>query len=220
VNIRVAFKIATAIFNPATAKFVSGDFMMTRTTLHIDASARLTGSTTRDLTKQILDQLGTDQVIRRDLATSLPHITEDWIAANFTPADQRTEQQKQTLAQSDHLVDEIARADTLVIGLPIYNFSVPASLKAWIDLISRVGLTFHYTETGPQGLMTGKRAIVAIASGGTPVGSDMDFASGYIRHALGFIGITDVTFVAADAMAVNPEAALATTTAQVQALAA
>jgi len=127
-------------------------------------------------------------------------ITEDWIGANFTPADQRSDEQRQILALSDSLVDEIARADTLVIGLPIYNFSVPASFKAWIDLVARVGLTFAYTETGPKGLLTGKRAIIAVASGGTTVGSDADFATGYVRHVLGFIGITDVTLIAADAM--------------------
>jgi FMN-dependent NADH-azoreductase len=193
---------------------------MTRTTLHIDASARFTDSTTRGLTKQILDHLGTDQVIRRDLAEALPNITEAWIGANFTPVDQRTAEQTEALALSDQLVDEIARADTLVIGMPIYNFSVPASLKAWIDLISRAGLTFHYTENGPEGLMIGKRTIVAIASGGTAIGSEIDFASGYIRHVLGFIGITDVTFVEAGSMAIDPDAGLATANAAVQALAA
>jgi FMN-dependent NADH-azoreductase len=193
---------------------------MTRTSLHIDASARLTDSTTRGLTKQILDHLGTDQVIRRDLAKALPNITEAWIGANFTPVDQRTAEQTEALALSDQLVDEIARADTLDIGMPIYNFSVPANLKAWIDLISRAGLTFHYTENGPEGLMTSKRAIVAIASGGTAIGSEIDFASGYIRHVLGFIGITDVTFIEAGSMAIDPDAGLATANAAVQALAA
>ncbi len=83
-------------------------------------------------------------------------------------------------------------ADTLVIGLPIYNFGVPAALKAWVDQVARAGVTFRYTETGPKGLLTGKRAIIAVASGGTEAGSDVDFATGYIRHVLGFIGITDV----------------------------
>ncbi len=193
---------------------------MTQTILHIDASARLTNSATRTISRQILDHLGADQVIQRDLVEPLPQVTEDWIDANFTPADQRSADQKTTLALSDRLVDEIARADTLVIGLPIYNFSIPASFKAWIDLVARVGLTFAYTENGPRGLMEGKRAIIALASGGTAIGSDGDFASGYVRHVLGFIGIGDVTFITADTMASNPESAMAAAETAVQALAA
>ena len=89
-------------------------------------------------------------------------------------------------------------ADSLIIGVALYNFSIPASLKLWIDLVCRTRKTFVYSEGKPKGLMTGKRAIVCFASGGTPFGSDIDFASGYVRHILGFIGITDVTFIAAD----------------------
>ena len=193
---------------------------MTPTILHIDASARRENSTTRTLSLRILDHLGADQVISRDLAEPLPQVTEDWIGANFTPADQRSPKQHQLLALSDQLVDEIARADTLVIGLPVYNFTVPAAFKAWIDLVARVGLSFHYTDTGPKGLLDGKRAIIAIASGGTAIGSEGDFASGYVRHMLGFVGITDVTFVAADTMASDPDTALATASRAIQALAA
>lgn len=194
--------------------------MMTSTILHIDASARRINSTTRSLSGQILDHLAGDQVIHRDLADPLPQITEDWIGANSTPADQRDAPQRAVLALSDQLVDEIVRADTLVFGLPIYNFSVPAAFKAWIDLVARAGRTFRYTETGPKGLLTGKRAIIAIASGGTKVGSDADFATGYVRHVLGFIGITDVTFIAADATAIDPEATFAASETAIRALAA
>lgn len=181
---------------------------MTKTILHIDASARRTGSTTRDLSARVVRHLGASHIIRRDLATPLPLLTEDWIGANFTPADQRDETQRDLLALSDALVKELQQADTVVIGLPIYNFSVPAAFKAWIDLVARAGLTFAYSEAGPRGLLEGKRAILAIASGGTAVGSDIDFATGYARHVLSFIGITDVDVVAADQMALNPEAAL------------
>lgn len=144
---------------------------MTTRFLHIDASARLSDSATRALSRQILEQLGASQVIRRNLADPLPQITEAWVAANFTPADQRNTAARDILALSDQLVDELARAETLVIGLPIYNFTVPAAFKAWIDLVVRVGLTFHYSDTGPEGLLKGKRAIIAIASGGTKIGS-------------------------------------------------
>ncbi|WP_170452966.1 FMN-dependent NADH-azoreductase [Ruegeria arenilitoris] len=181
---------------------------MTKTILHIDASARRTGSATRDLSARIVQHLGAGRIIRRDLATPLPLLTEDWITANFTPADQRDATQRDLLALSDELVKELQQADMVVIGLPIYNFSVPAAFKAWIDLVARAGLTFSYTENGPKGLLEGKRAILAIASGGTAVGSEIDFATGYARHVLGFIGIHDVDVVAADRMALDPEATL------------
>lgn len=193
---------------------------MTKTILHIDASARRTGSATRDLSARIVRHLGAGRITRRDLATPLPLLTEDWIAANFTPADQRDAVQRDLLALSDELVAELQQADTVVIGLPIYNFSVPAAFKAWIDLVARVGLTFSYTENGPNGLLTGKRAVLAIASGGTAVGSEIDFATGYARHVLGFIGIHDVDVIAADQMALDPEAALSSAQKAVSELAA
>ena len=182
---------------------------MTDTILHIDASARRQGSVTRDLTARILAQLPVANVITRDLADApLPQITEEWVNANFTPADSRTDAQKETLALSDALVAELQAADTVVIGLPIYNFGVPAALKAWVDQVARAGLTFRYTENGPQGLLEGKHAIVAVASGGTQADSDIDFATPYIRHVLGFIGITDVTVIAADQMMIDADASL------------
>ena len=97
----------------------------------------------------------------------------------------------------------------LVIGLPIYNFTLTAQLKNWLDQIARAGLSFRYTETGPEGLLKGKRAIIAYTAAGTPMGSDLDFASGYLRHMLGFLGISDVEFVAADGLAFDREAGLA-----------
>ena len=193
---------------------------MTSTVLHIDASARTENSVTRKLSGQIVDRLAADTIIRRDLASPLPQLSEDWITANLTPAEDRDPVQRDILALSDQLIDEIQRADTLVIGLPVYNFSIPASLKAWIDLIARAGVTFRYTEDGPRGLLSGKRAIIALASGGTPVGSNIDFASGYLRHVLGFIGIKDVEIIAADRLAIDPEATLSAAEAEVEKLAA
>jgi FMN-dependent NADH-azoreductase len=182
---------------------------MSKTLLHIDASARTEGSTTRSLSASVVERLTPTRTTRRDLASPLPLIDEAWVGANFTPADQRDAVQQDILALSDQLVQELVEADTIVIGAPVYNFSVPASLKAWIDLVARAGLTFSYTETGPKGLLEGKRAIVVLASGGTPIGSEVDFASGYITHVLGFLGITDVQVIAADSMAVDPDAAVA-----------
>jgi FMN-dependent NADH-azoreductase len=193
---------------------------MTHTVLRIDASARHSGSESRALTQRIIDRLAPEAVINRDLAVAMPAIDADWLAANWTPADDRTDAQRQTLALSDTLIEEMKSADTIVIGAPIYNFGIPATLKTWIDLIARAGITFKYSETGPQGLLTGKRAIVAITSGGTQVGSEIDFASGYLRHVLGFVGITDVQFVAADQLMVDAEASHAKATAALEALAA
>lgn len=171
---------------------------MTNTILRIDASARTTGSTTRALNDQVIATLSQDgpvSIVTRDLTRPLPQINETWVNANFTAPDMRDDAQKATLALSDTLVAELKSAETLLIGLPIYNFSVPASLKAWIDQVSRVGETFRYLENGPEGLLINKRAIVSVASGGTEVGSDIDFATTYLRHVLGFLGVTDVTFV-------------------------
>ncbi|MEJ6393671.1 NAD(P)H-dependent oxidoreductase [Gymnodinialimonas sp. 2305UL16-5] len=193
---------------------------MTTHLLRVDASARRTGSITRDLTDRIIAKLNADAVTTRDLAESLPHVSEAWIGANFTPADQRSAEQREILSGSDALVDEVIAADMLVIGVPIYHFSVPTALKAWIDMVARVGRTFQYTDTGPKGLLTGKRAILAVASGGTEAGSEIDFATGYMRHVLGFIGITDVQIISADQMAVDPDATLAKAHAEVAALAA
>ncbi|WP_299778806.1 FMN-dependent NADH-azoreductase [uncultured Roseobacter sp.] len=192
---------------------------MTQTILHIDASARFAGSTTRQLTASIVEKLG-GTVIRRDLSEAVPQITEAWVSANFTPAAQRNPAQKDTLALSDTLVQEVTAADVLVIGVPVYNFGVPAALKAWIDQIARAGLTFKYTENGPVGLLEGKRAVIALATGGTPVGSDIDFASGYMRHIMGFVGITDVDFVTADRVMADADKAIADANAQIDALAA
>lgn len=178
--------------------------MTTDTVLRIDASARKSGSATRVLTAALLDTLAPAKVVTRDLAdTPLPQIDEDWVGANFTPAEDRTEAQKARLALSDTLVRELQEADTLVIGLPVYNFGVPAALKAWVDLVARAGVTFRYTANGPEGLMKGKKAIIAFASGGVPLGSDIDFASRYLIHLLGFVGITDVKIVTEQAEAVE-----------------
>lgn len=193
---------------------------MTKHILRIDASARHDGSVSRGLTDKVIAKLSPADVTIRDLSTPLPLIDSTWIGANFTPADDRSEDQKGTLALSDTLIQEVKAADTLVIGLPIYNFGVPSGFKAWIDLVARAGVTFRYTENGPEGLLTGKRAILAVASGGTEVGSDYDFATTYARHVLGFIGITDVTVVAADRLMLDPEASHKVANDQIDALAA
>ncbi|RVU85347.1 FMN-dependent NADH-azoreductase [Leucothrix sargassi] len=175
------------------------------TVLRIDASMRTEGSVSRILTDAVIQALGTDKVITHDLlASPAPLINEEWITANYTPEDQRNDAQKESLALSDQLITDMQAADTFVIGVPIYNFTVPAALKAWVDQICRAGVTFRYTENGPQGLLENKRAILVIASGGVPVDSPMDFATPYMRQVLAFIGITDVEIIAADSLMSDP----------------
>jgi FMN-dependent NADH-azoreductase len=169
--------------------------------LEVSAGARSEGSISRQLTADLVAALESrysdTETVRRDVAAGLPFINEAWVAANFTPEEERTGQHRQTLAESDALVAELVAADVLVIGAPIYNCSVPATFKAWIDMVARARLTFEYTENGPKGLLENKKAYVVVPSGGVPVGSPVDFATPYIRHALSFIGIIDVEFIGA-----------------------
>ena len=183
-----------------------GDMEMTDKTLQIlelSSSGRQDGSITRQLSAELIaaleDRHGTIDITRRDLAAGVPFVNEAWIEANFTPDEERTTKHQETLAYSNELVEELKNADTLVIGVPIYNFSIAATLKAWIDMIARARLTFRYTDNGPVGLLEGKKAYLVVATGGVPVGSAMDFATPYLRHALSFVGITDVEIVAAAA---------------------
>ncbi|MEM7327980.1 MAG: NAD(P)H-dependent oxidoreductase [Pseudomonadota bacterium] len=174
---------------------------MARNILHINTSARTDGSISRSLSQTVVETISSteSQVVVRDIGiTPLPLLTESWVGANFTPDDARTAEQTEILALSDQLIAEIEAADTLVLGVPIYNFGVPAAFKAWIDLVARARKTFKYTENGPVGLLNGKKAYVVIASGGTASGSEIDFATPYVKHVLGFLGIHDVSFVTAD----------------------
>lgn len=189
--------------------------------LRIDSSARNLGSVTRSLADETIERLaevGPITLNSRDVATGLPFVDEDWVSANFTPADARSETHIAKLALSDSLVNEIQNSDTIVISTPIYNFGIPATLKAWIDMICRAGVTFRYSENGPVGLLEGKRAILLIASGGTAVGSPVDFATPYLKQALAFIGITDVTVIAADALGSQAEEKRAEASSKIQAL--
>ncbi|SNS18068.1 FMN-dependent NADH-azoreductase [Antarctobacter heliothermus] len=193
---------------------------MTQTVLRIDASARTEGSVTRQLADTVISRLDPAQVVSRDLTTSVPQIDSTWLAANFTAADERTAEQQDALALSDVLIDEVRAADTIVIATPIYNFGAPSSLKAWFDMIARAGITFRYTETGPVGLLDGNRVILVIASGGTEVDGPIDFATPWLRHVLGFVGITDVQVVRSDRLMVDAEASKARADADLRNLAA
>jgi len=174
-----------------------------RNILHITASIRADGeSISRGLGQRLVEGLAARTgagVTTRDLAANdLPYVSAARFAANLTPAAERTPEQAQLAAIADELIAELQAADTIVIASPIYNFGPPATLKAWADLVARAGTTFRYTPTGPEGLLTGKKAYLAIASGGTPVGADFDFMSRWLTFFLGFLGITDFEIVAAD----------------------
>ncbi|MGB0722975.1 MAG: FMN-dependent NADH-azoreductase [Gammaproteobacteria bacterium] len=192
--------------------------------LRIDASARRQGSVSRELGDRLSARLkaqhGAITVVERDLTQGLPLLNETWIGANFTAADQRDSDQRAALALSDTLIDEIRNADRIIMTVPVYNFGIPAALKAWVDLVCRAGETFRYTATGPQGLLEDRPTYLLMASGGTPIGSDIDFASGYLRHVLGFIGIHDIHTVAADQVMIDGEAAQARAHGQLDQLAA
>lgn len=170
--------------------------------LYITASIRSENeSVSRGLGQRIVDGLVAKggALTTRDLAANdLPFVSAERFGANLTPAAERTPQQAELAAIADQLIAELQAADTIVIASPIYNFGPPAVLKAWADLVARAGTTFRYTATGPEGLLKGKKAYLAIASGGTPVGADFDFMSRWLTFFLGFLGITDVEIVAAD----------------------
>jgi len=186
--------------------------IMTQQILRIDASMRKNGSYSRTLSNKLITQLKgqtPSNVKERDLADGIPFINEAWIEANFTDIAERTSEQRSVLSFSDALINELKNADTLVIGLPIYNFSFPAAFKAWIDQVARAKVTFRYGDNGPEGLLENKKAYVIISSGGTQLGSEVDFVTDYIHHVLAFIGIKDVTIIDSSGIGKNEEKVIA-----------
>ncbi len=165
------------------------------TLLRIDSSARTEGSVSRALTSEFITKLNAEKIISRDLSDGIPLLNAEWVQSTFIAPEERTLEQKDALSFSDTLVEELKAANTIVIGLPVYNFSISASLKAWVDQVCRAGVTFAYTEKGPVGLLTDKKVYLVYASGGVPAGSDYDFATPYMKQAFGFLGITDVTIL-------------------------
>ena len=165
--------------------------------LRVDSSMRTEGSVSRNLADKLVERLsdGSTQVTERDLANGIELINENWIGSNFTDPADRSDEQKTSLATSDELVNELREADTVVITAPVYNFHVPAALKAWIDMVARARETFRYTEEGPVGLLTGKKVYVVMTSGRTVLGAENDFVSGWLKYILAFMGMTDVTFI-------------------------
>ena len=146
------------------------------------------------------------EVIVRDLARNpVPHLTAERFGAFLARPQDRTPEQEAIVRESDALIEELQRADTIVLGLPLYNFTVPSTLKAYFDHIARAGVTFKYTATGSVGLLTGKKAYVTAARGGLYAGTGSDTQTPYLRQFLGFLGIDDVEFVYAEGLAISEE---------------
>ena len=176
------------------------------TLLRIDSSPMFQASVSRHLTGEFVWRWralhpGGNLIVRDLNKTALAPVTAEWIGAAHTPEEHRSAEQKQLLALSDSLIAELEAADEYVIGLPMHNFSVPSTLKLWIDLIARAGKTFSYADGHPKGLLQGKKATFLVASGGkydagTALAS-FNFVEPYLRAAFAFLGITDSTFISA-----------------------
>lgn len=172
--------------------------------LQIDSSARRK-SITRGLTAEFAEAWKKEnpegEVMVRDLAaSSLPLITDEWTQAAYANPSKLAAAERQALAISDALIDELEAADTIVIGAPMYNFTISSPLKAWIDQVVRIGRTFAYGPNGPKGLLSGKKVVVITSRGGSYESSRSryDFQEPYLRHILGYIGLADVTFIHAE----------------------
>lgn len=151
-----------------------------------------------------------DVVDRELMPASMPHLSAETYVAMGKPPVELTPQMKAAIALSDTLIAEVEAADIIVLAVPMYNFGIPSTLKAWLDHIARAGRTFRYTASGPEGLLTGKKVFVFTSRGGIysegPM-QDLDFQTGYLRAVLGFLGMTDVSFVNFEGFAMGPEAA-------------
>lgn len=174
------------------------------TILRIDSSVSGDASVTNRLNELLVQTIGNGAtVIRRD-ATQLPSLTTELFAAAGTAEADRTPDQAELIAVADEAIAELESADILIIGAPIYNFGVPSGLKSWMDLVTRAGRTFQYTATGGEGLLANKKTYITSASGGVPIGSEMDFATPNIRTLLEFLGITDITLIGAGGLMIDP----------------
>jgi len=183
--------------------------------LHVSSSPLGDKSVSRKLSTHLIDHLlkqhPDSRLINRDLATTPPpHLDGLVIGGFYTPADQRDEALNNAVKLSDEFIGELKQADIIVIGAPMHNFSIPSSLKAWIDHVARVGETFSYGENGPVGLLVGKKTYVMSARGGVYSQDSMaalDHQEPYLKTVLDFIGLTDVTFIRAEGVAMGDEVA-------------
>lgn len=179
--------------------------------LQINSSARGEGSNSTRVANVIVERLRASNpgasVVVRDLARNPhPSLDEAALGALFTPAEQRTAEQAARVALDDALITEIQAADAVVLGVPMYNFGIPAQLKNWLDAIARAKVTFQYTANGPEGLLKNKTVYVAFARGGRYRDTPADTQVPYLKTILGFLGMTDVRFVFAEGFAMGPDA--------------
>jgi FMN-dependent NADH-azoreductase len=182
--------------------------------LHIVSSPRGNASYSNRVAGNVVDELvrrdpDATVTVRNVAIDPLPHIDDDFVAATRSPNGPQTERQRALLAQSDALVDELFAADVVVLGAPMINFTIPSTLKAWIDNVARAGRTFSYSEAGPKGLVTGKQVILIGARGGvySEAAKPLDFQIPYLKSVLGFLGMTEVEVLEVDGTAYGPEAA-------------
>ncbi len=179
--------------------------------LQINGSARSAAGNSTRIASDIVARLQAANpgatLVQRDLARDpAPVIDEAALGALFTPAEQRSPEQAARVAASDALIAEVQAADVLVLGVPMYNFGVSAQLKNWIDAIARAGVTFRYTENGPEGLLKGKKVFVACARGGRYRGTAADTQTPYLQTVFGFLGMNDVRFVYAEGLNMGEDA--------------
>ncbi|MEM5310409.1 NAD(P)H-dependent oxidoreductase [Paraburkholderia sp. JHI869] len=195
------------------------------TILQINSAARSQGAQSTLLVNELTEKLQQSnpgaQVVTRNLqAEPLPHLDDAILGAFFTPAEQRTPEQQAIAARSEALIAELQAADVIVIGAPMYNFGISSQLKTYFDFIARAGITFRYTANGPEGLVTGKKVYVVTARGGKYHGTPHDSQTPYLTSFLGFLGMTDVSFIHAEGLAMGPDAASAALASARQAIAA
>ncbi len=161
------------------------------------------------LANEYLDNLAKQsevQITRVDLTElALPHLTGEEMQAWMTESSERSEAQQHLASYSDDIVEAVKRADEIVLAVPMYNFGIPSSLKAYFDRIARAGITFKYTEQGPVGLLENKSALVFAARGGVYLGSEFDTQTPYIKHFLNFVGISEVKFVYAEGLSMGED---------------
>jgi FMN-dependent NADH-azoreductase len=183
---------------------------MPRKILHIDASAQGERSESRRLSNDFIEHWQTrypeDRITRRDIVENpLPHIDDLIVGSMMTPAGQRSPEQGVAAEQYEELVREFLDADVLVLGVPMYNFTIPSTLKAWIDHITVPGQTFRYTAEGPVGLVRGKQVHILSTRGGFYEGSPMDHQVAYLQTLFGFLGVEDIQVIQAEGLNISPE---------------
>lgn len=178
---------------------------MAKQILYVKSSVFGDDGVSSQLSRKLLEQLQRDdtasEVTVRDLVEQpLPHLSLDYLNALGAEPGERNTEQKELVAMGDKVIDEVSAADVIVVAAPMYNFSVPSTLKAWIDYLARAGATFRYTDSGPQGLLSGKRVFIVTTRGGQHRGQDSDVETPYLKNYFNFLGLDDIEFIFAEGL--------------------